>query len=374
MSSRAEVSGEELRAWVRLLATPGVGRESARRLLAAFGSPQAVFDADPAALRGVVEPGMAAALGREPEGFERQMIATLRWRDGAPHRHLMALGDSGYPALWLNTADPPLLLYLEGRIELLQRDSLAIVGSRRPTAQGREHARAFAAGLAREGWSIVSGLAAGIDAAAHEGALAAGGDTVAVIGTGIDVVYPLSHRVLTRRIAEHGLLISELPIGAPPLAHHFPQRNRLIAGLARGTLVVEAALRSGSLITARLAAEGGRDVWALPGSVLSPQSEGCHALIRQGATLVTSVPQVLEDLGQRPSVSAAVPAGEPPTAANEDEDEVLTAMGHDPCSLDALIARCGWPAPRLSAHLLTLELDGQVARLPGGLYQRIRAG
>jgi DNA processing protein len=302
----------------------------------------------------------------------------------APGRHVMVLGDADYPPLLLNTADPPLLLYLEGDPALLAAPSVAIVGSRRPTPQGRDNARRFAEALARRGWTIVSGLAAGIDGAAHEGALLAGeqgAGTVAVIGTGIDQVYPAAHADLRRRIlAQGGLLVSELPLGAPPLAAHFPQRNRIIAGLAQGTLVVEAALRSGSLITARLAVEAGREVMVVPGSILAAQSVGCHELIRQGATLVASADQVVESLGEpRSATSEAVagPAILPSGGAarsDADGDAVLQALGHDPVSLDALMARCGWPAPALNAHLLTLELTGQVARLPGGLYQRIQAG
>jgi DNA processing protein len=222
-------------------------------------------------------------------------------------------------------------------------------------------------------------LAAGVDGAAHEGALAAGGHTIAVIGTGIDRVYPASHRSLAHRIAQTGLVVSELPLGAPPLSAHFPQRNRIIAGLSRGTLVVEAALRSGSLITARLASESGREVMAIPGSILAPQSAGCHALIRQGAALVESPEQVLEELGPltpaapRARAAQAASAAPAPAAAAAD-DPVLRALGHDPLSLDTLIDRCGWQAPALSARLFELELDGQVARLPGGLYQRRQAG
>lgn len=391
---------DELVAWLRLLATPGVGRDTARRLLAAFGSPQAVFAAGEPACRSVVGLGVAAALARPPQELDAQVQAVQAWLHGAaaagPPRRVMVLGDADYPPLLLHTADPPLLLYLEGRTALLAAPAVAIVGSRRPTPQGRENARSFGAALLQRGWTVVSGLAAGVDGAAHEGALQAmaergaadagtasdGPGTVAVIGTGIDVVYPPAHKALTRRIAAQGLLVSELPPGAPPLAAHFPQRNRLIAGLSRGTLVVEAALRSGSLITARLAAEAGREVFALPGSILSSQSEGCHALIRQGATLVSSVEQMLDDLGLPDGPSAAAVAATAPSQAAADtgvpgggeensDDAVLRALGHDPASLDVLIARCGWPAHELSAHLLTLELSGQVARLPGGLYQRM---
>ena len=383
---------DELGAWLHLLHSPGIGREAARRLLTHFGSPQAVLDARAVDRAQMVDGNSAAALSAPPDGHAARLAATLAWRSGAaassPARRVMVLGDADYPPLLLHTADPPLLLYLLGRAELLNAPSVAIVGSRLPSAQGLDNARNFARTLAERGWTIVSGMAAGIDGAAHAGALAvaeridAGQDggagiasmasmasTIAVIGTGIDRTYPSAHRTLARRIAAHGLIVSELCLGTPPLAFNFPQRNRLIAGLSRGTLVVEAALRSGSLITARMAAEAGREVMALPGSVLSPQAQGCHALIRQGAALVDSAAQVLEELNGLPALAAPA-ASTPPTNAPSATDPVLRALGHDPQSLDALIHRCGWPAPALSAHLLTLELDGLVARLPGGLYQR----
>ncbi|MBL8352418.1 MAG: DNA-protecting protein DprA [Burkholderiaceae bacterium] len=364
------LDADELGAWLQLLHSPGVGRPTARRLLARFGSPQGVIAAPVDALREAVDEPTAAALTRPPDGHARRLADTLAWLDGGPDRRVMVLGDADYPEPLLNSADPPLLLYLHGRSTLLQRPMLAIVGSRRPSAQGRDNARRFAQALAAQGWAITSGLAAGIDGAAHEGALAALGDTVAVVGTGIDRVYPAGHQALARRIAAAGLIVSELSLGTPPLAANFPQRNRIIAGLSRGTLVVEAALRSGSLITARLAAEAGREVMAIPGSILSPQSAGCHALIRQGAALVESPEQVLEELGITAPATAPAAAAPPSAAA---EDAVLQALGHDPLTLDALIDRCGWTAPALSAHLLTLELDGLVARLPGGLYQRRQA-
>ena len=380
------LADDELAAWLHLLHSDGVGREGARRLLARLGSPQQVLDASLHARADCVDPRSAAALGRPPAGHAERLAATLAWRQGGADRRVMVLGDADYPPLLLHSADPPLLLYLHGHSALLGRPSVALVGSRKPSAQGLDHARNFARSLSGQGWTVVSGLAAGIDGAAHEGALAGadaarqqgqpGGSTVAVIGTGIDRIYPSAHRRLAQRIAAQGLVVSEFCLGTPPLAPNFPQRNRLIAGLARGTLVVEAALRSGSLITARLAAEAGREVMALPGSVLAAQSAGCHALIRQGAALVTSVEQVLEELQALPALAADPPA--PPVnpaggAAGElADDPVLAALGHDPLTLDALIARCGWPAARLSAHLLTLELDGHLARLPGGLYQRRR--
>jgi len=364
------LDGAEFPPWLRLLEAPGLGRGAVRRLLAAFGSPDAVLAARPAALREVAGTDAAAALAAAPDTFAARLAAARAWWAGGAGRGAIVLGDAEYPPLLLQTADPPLLLYVEGDSALLSAPSLAIVGSRNPTAQGADNARAFAAQLGRDGWVIVSGLAMGIDAAAHEGALDAGAATLAVVGTGPDIVYPARHAALARRIAERGVLISEFAPGTPPLRENFPQRNRLIAGLTRGTLVVEAALKSGSLITARLAAEAGREVFAIPGSIHAPQSRGCHALIRQGARLVESAADVLEELGTPAAVAAAAGAAVDPPSA----DPLLDALGQDPVTLDALSARTGWGAAELNARLLELELDGRVARLPGGLFQRRRAG
>jgi DNA processing protein len=357
---------DDLAAWLRLLETPGVGRETARRLLAAFGSPQAVIDASPGARREVAGAPAATALANPPAGFDTLLATTWSWLssgDGVD-RHVVTLGDPAYPAPLLEIADPPLLLYAQGRLTRLQTPMLAIVGSRNPTPQGKINAHQFATHLSHAGLTIVSGLAAGIYGAAHEGALEGPSATVAVVGTGLDRVYPRNHLELAHRIAISGLLLSEYSLGTPPIAANFPLRNRVIAGLARGTLVVEAALQSGSLITARLASEAGRDVFALPGSIHSPQSRGCHALIKQGAKLVDSAQDILEDL--RMPASPAPPAPQPLA-----DDPLLEAMGYDPVTLESLVARTGWPAQRLSALLLELELDGRVARLPGQLFQRV---
>jgi DNA processing protein len=375
------LSTEELDAWLRLAHRVGVGlgRATMRRLLAALGSPQAVAAASLATLQELVGPKRAEELQAEPPGHAGRVAATCAWLDGRSTRRVLTLADAGYPPLLLETADPPLLLYLEGRTELLRADSVAIVGSRRPTPQGLENARQLARQLGERGWTVVSGMAAGIDGAAHAGALETAAATIAVVGTGLDVVYPHAHRALAARIAQHGLMVSEFPLGMAPMPDNFPQRNRIIAGLSRGTLVVEAALRSGSLITARQATEAGREVFAIPGSIHAPQARGCHALLREGAKLVEAVEDILEELPG--PVRAAVPRGPLEGAASavpdephpESDDEVLRALGHDPVSLDALIARCGWPAPRLSVRLMELELEGLVARLPGGLFQRQQA-
>ena len=372
---------EELGAWLRLLITPGIGPETARRLLAALGPPEAIWAQSPSAWQSVVGTRTAQAMAVEPEGWRAQLAADWRWlQAGDEQRAIVALGDPDYPAPLLETADPPCLLYAMGRIGQLRHlqaeRALAIVGSRNPTPQGRLNAQAMARELAQAGLSIVSGLALGVDGAAHEGALEAAVAgaragtlaTLAVVGTGLDRVYPRQHLALAQRIAERGLLLSEYPLGTPPLAAHFPRRNRLIAGLSQGTLVVEAALGSGSLITARLALEAGREVFAMPGSVHAPQSKGCHALIRQGAKLVESAQHVLEEL-RLPEALARRPVA--PAADTAEAPALLALLGHEPVGLDALQARCGLATAQLQAELLTLELQGQVARLPGGLFQRL---
>ncbi|WP_371417036.1 DNA-processing protein DprA [Malikia spinosa] len=371
----------ELEAWLRLKLTPGVGDASARKLLAAFGLPPAIFAQPRAALAAVVGPTLAERLLTEPEGWRELCEQTRRWLAGDKRRQLLTLGDPDYPAELLQIEDPPLLLHLEGDPAALRHPlRLAMVGSRNPTAQGADHARQFARALAEAGACIVSGLALGIDGAAHEGALEAGGCTVAVVGTGLDQIYPKKHQALAQRIAAQGALISEYLLGTPPLAPNFPKRNRIISGLSQGVLVVEAALQSGSLITARQAAEQGREVFAIPGSIHSPQSRGCHALIRQGAKLVESAADILEELrdqlppaatGQEPeSDGTAEPHDSAPGTAPVPDDPLLRVLGFEPCGLDALQARCGLDLPSLQARLLELEFDGWVARLPGGVYQR----
>jgi DNA processing protein len=356
---------EDFAAWFRLLETPGVGRDAARRLLAACGSPAAVFGSSDETLRELAGPGIASALRQEPPTFAERLRAAQAWLEGGPERHVLTPGDSHFPPLLLQTADPPLLLYVQGPPERLSARSVAIVGSRQPSAQGLDNARALARALGERGYGIVSGLALGIDAAAHEGALQAGACTVAVMGTGPDRIYPARHRALAQRIAADGVLLSEYAPGTPALPEHFPQRNRIIAGLTLGTLVVEAALRSGSLITARLASEAGREVFAIPGSIHAPQAQGCHALIKQGAKLVEGVDDILEELQAGTPRQAALPL-----QADAPADPLLDALGHDPVTLDALLARTGWPVSELTARLLELELEDRVARLPGGLYQR----
>lgn len=364
----------ELAAWLRL--TESVSPDAARRLLAMAGSPQAVFELPAAALGQALTPRQRQAFNQPPEHLPGLISQATEWL-AQPGHDLLLLGDADYPAALLATADPPLLLWLKGRRELLATPALAIVGSRNPTAQGEDNARAFARALARAGYTIVSGLALGVDAAAHDGALDVGGATIAVVGTGLDQVYPRRNEKLAARLlAGAGLIVSEYSLGTPVMQANFPRRNRIIAGLSQGCLVVEAAVQSGSLITARQAVEAGREVFAIPGSIHSPQARGCHALIRQGAKLVESAEDVLEELpplGVRhpPPTPAPDPS---PTPAPHAQQALLDAMGFDPVNLDALMARCGWPAAALSAALLELELDGRVARLPGQLFQQRQAG
>lgn len=363
---------DELAAWLRLALSYELGTEGARKLLAAFGLPQDIFRQDAATLSQVVEGARCEALRRPPDQLEALTDRTLEWLAQDPaHRQVLTLADAGYPAALLTTDDPPLMLYRMGMLEAAPTRALSVVGSRNATPQGLQNARRFSRAFAEAGVTVVSGLAVGIDGAAHDGALEGAAQdavaTIAVVGTGLDRVYPRQHLELAHRIAERGMIVSEYPLGTPPLAMNFPRRNRVIAGLAQGTLVVEAALQSGSLITARLAAEQGKEVFAIPGSIHSPHARGCHALLRQGAKLVETAQDVLEDL--RLVLPAAAPAADPEEP--EGEDPLLAALGYDPLGLDALIARTGIPASHLQARLLELELAGHVARLPGGLFQRI---
>ncbi len=369
------LSRDELAAWLRLGATPGIGRATARRLLAALGSAERVLAADETTLAALVGTDVIRVLKRRDPDDEARVATTERWlATAAPNapRGLVVLGDPRYPELLVQTADPPLLLFTLGRVELLAAPSVAIVGSRGATPQGMDNARAFARFLSERQLTIVSGLAMGIDGAAHEGGLAGPGSTIAFVGTGLDRVYPARHAKLMQRIAEQGLVASEFPLGMPAQPEHFPRRNRLIAGASLGTLVVEAAVESGSLITARMALESSREVFAIPGSIHSPQSRGCHRLIQEGAKLVETGDDILRELrldAPQRSLFGTPDANE--RDATEDPDAALkAALGHDPVNFDVLAARTGLPSDRLAARLLELELAGQVQRLPGGLVQR----
>lgn len=355
-----------LASWLQLTLTPGLGAAAIRGLLARFGLPDNVLAAPRAQLERVGGPA-AAALSR-PEETAAAVENALRWAE-TPGHAVVTLADADYPRLLLEIADPPPLLYAIGRLELLGRPALAIVGSRNATVQGMRNAQQFAQAFSAAGLTIVSGLAMGIDAAAHAGGLAGEGSTIAVLGTGVDVTYPRQNAALASRIAASGLLLSEFPLGSAGAAHHFPRRNRLISGLAQGSLVVEAALASGSLITARAAAEQGREVFAIPGSIHSPLSKGCHALIKQGAKLVESAEDVLAELTSfRRTAYASTRAA---TAPSEDDDPLLQYMGFDPVDVDSICARSGFSAEKVHADLLRLELGGRVSVLPGGMYQRL---
>ncbi len=364
------MQAEERSAWLRLIATPGVGPRTARHLLGIFGLPDTIFSCGLPALARVVPEPLARLLAAPPSpDIESVIAATEHWLASSPRHELISLADTTYPPLLLATPDPPPLLFAIGRVELLSRPALAIVGSRNATRQGVAHAEDFAGALARVGVTIISGLALGIDAAAHRGALDADSDasTIAVVGTGVDAIYPASNRALTQRIRDEGVVVSEFPLRTPAIAHNFPRRNRIIAGLSRGVLVVEAALRSGSLITARLAADAGREVFAIPGSIHSPVARGCHRLIREGAKLVESAHDIAEDLGLERIAAPAPQVVEP-----GEQSELLAHIGYDPIDLDTLAERTGRDAATLAAALLELELAQDIERLPGNRYQRLR--
>lgn len=366
--------------WLRLSQTPGIGPQTLRQLLQTFGSVHAVLVQTPQALRQVLSQAQAEALQIEPADWLALCTRTQTWlaqtADGVEHA-VWTWGDPQYPQGLLALDDPPPVLFAQGQLDRPYSSSVAVVGSRNPTAQGRENARAFAHSLQSAGCCVVSGLALGIDGAAHQGALQAAHPdtcaTIAVVGTGLDQVYPRAHQGLARQVALHGWLISELPPGTPAIAHHFPRRNRLIAALSSGVLVVEAAVKSGSLITADMALAQGKDVFAVPGSIHSALSRGCHALLRQGAKLVECAQDVLEELPQ------LVP-GESHDAQHLLEQPMgvthaalCDALGHDPQSLDVMLVRSQLSLEDALVALHELENNGVLARLPGGLYQRIGA-
>ena len=355
---------QETLAWLRLGLVTELTPSGFRKLLAALSTPEAICAADRATLARSVSDDVAAAIARGPDP-ERLDVA-LQWLED-PANQVVTFADAAYPRLLLEITDPPPLLYVKGDPGLLDRASLAVVGSRNATQQGRVNAQAFSRELSEGGFNIISGLALGIDAAAHTGGLAAASSSIAVVGTGLDIVYPARNRDLAHRLAEEGALVSEFALGTPALASNFPRRNRLISGLSRGCLVVEAALKSGSLITARYALEQGREVFAIPGSIHSPLSKGCHLLIKQGAKLAESSQDILEELGAT--------VGERVTIAVDDDahgNPVLAALGFDPVDLDTVCERSGLTPDSASAMLLTLELGGVVSRLPGGKFQRVR--
>ena len=360
-----------LAAWLRLALTPGVGPVTANALLDRFKTPKSIFSASHAALRKHASDAQARALLAPVDGVLQAAIdAALAWQ-AQPGNHLLRRCDAAYPALLRDLRDAPPLLYAKGRTALLSGAALAIVGSRNATVQGRATATTFAEALSAAGISIVSGLALGIDAAAHEGGLRGLGSTIAVVGTGADRIYPRRNRELAHRIASEGCVLSEYPLGTAPLPENFPKRNRLISAMTCGVLVVEAAAKSGSLITAELANDQGRDVFAIPGSIHSPLSAGCHKLIQSGARLIGSPGELLLALSHAPLVRAALPTPAPAPVEPDPLADLLETLGQGPVHGDTLAELTTIPPGKLSAQLVSLELAGKVERLPGGLFQRV---
>ncbi|PIT23877.1 DNA protecting protein DprA [Snodgrassella alvi] len=390
---------QERYAWIELALTPHIGSETFLRLLNHFGSAQAVLSANIAEIKPFLIRTQASKYWRSDEAIQAAEAALI-WEQSHTNARLLLLADSDYPALLTEGLTPPPLLFVRGNSQYLHQPALAIVGSRHATPQAMRIARDFAKALAHEGITVISGMANGIDTAAHQGALLGIGTTIAVWGTGIDRVYPARNKTLAAQIAAHGCIISEFPLGTRSLARNFPRRNRLIAALSRGTLVIEAATKSGSLITARLASEMGREVMAIPGSIDNPLSKGCHALIKQGARLVENLEDILQEcplLLQKSHLQSysSQPAqqvpltGIPPSSINNTEDlssvsasvselnpmeqQVLAALGYGVVHPDTLVTALGMAATDVYAHLVVLELGGWITALPGGCYQRIKS-
>lgn len=355
--------------WIGLGNIPGLGSQGYCQLLKAFGTPEQIYSTHIKQLSQVVKPAIAQeiAKGFDPDAHQ----ASLQWLS-QQHNHLITLADETYPKSLLQIADPPPYLYAKGNIALLNQPAIAIVGSRNATVQGEKNAEAFAAELCSYHLCIVSGLALGIDGAAHRGALKAKGATIAVVGTGLDIVYPAKHRDLAHEIAQQGLIISEFDLGVPSTPQNFPRRNRIISGLSLGCLVVEANLQSGSQITARLASEQGREVFAIPGSIHSPMSKGCHQLIKQGAKLVDAVQDIVEELHLEViAASNSNKTSASHSSKNSTADLILNKLGFDPMHLESLVALTGLTVSEVSSMLMVLELEGKVASLTGGQFQKI---
>lgn len=358
-----------LACWLALHHTAGVGAVTFARLLTQFTDPETLFS-NISAAEGVSARTRSALLKPNWDRVEQD----LKWFSES-NRHIITLHDARYPEMLKQIPDPPSLLFAQGDVNLLSQWQIAIVGSRNPSASGRDTAYEFSRYMAKGGLTITSGLAMGIDAVAHQGALAEQGKTIAVVGTGLDRVYPAKHRDLAHDISSTGLLISEFALGTPPRAENFPRRNRIISGLSLGTLVVEAAVRSGSLITARMALEQGREVFAIPGSIHNPLARGCHQLIREGAKLVETANDILEDLGALAEFQAnpeeTIEQLKTTSDSDEDYHHLFEHLGFDPIQIDRLIERCGLTADAVSSMLLLLELQGRVESYPGGRYARI---
>lgn len=360
-------------AWVKLSLVPTVGGQRFCQLLNAFGQPDQIFAASQAQLSKVVSQKTAQHI--KAATFEEQLAATENWL-AEPDNHIITLADEHYPKRLLEISDPPPLLYAKGNTALLNQHSLAMVGGRNATKQGESNAENFAQAISDQDYCIVSGMALGIDGAAHRGALAGSGKTIAVVGTGLDIVYPAKHRELAHQIAQSGLLLSEFPLGTPSISANFPKRNRIISGLSAGCLVVEANTNSGSLITARLAAEQGREVYAIPGSIHSPMAKGCHQLIKQGAKLVESTQDVLEELPTQNIDPIATQASV--AVNNEDQTEksvehpLIQFIGFEPTHIELIVQRSGLSTQEVSAELMLLTLENQVEALAGQQYQRLK--
>lgn len=372
-------SGAEPAAWLSLDLISGLGGEKLRSLLIQFGTPSAILASPASRLSPIVGAKVADAIAAGPD--PEKLAAALKWLEGE-NNHLLTLADHDYPPALLEISDPPPILYLKGQRALLARAGIAVVGSRNATPVGLQNAEGFSLALSLAGLTIISGMALGIDASAHRGGLDGGASSIAVVGTGLDLVYPARNKALAKELAEKGLIISEFSLGTPALANNFPRRNRIISGLSRGVLVVEAALASGSLITARQAGEQGREVFAIPGTIHSPFSKGCHQLIKQGAKLVDEANDILVELQWQqsnwaPPSEANSSLGEAIEADPDDDisaganDPILTAMGYDAVSIDALMERVALPAEQVMARMSELEINGIIAPLPGGRYQRL---
>lgn len=359
-------ANHELACWLGLLYTKGLGPRGICLLLSEFGSPEAIWGASYTQLTSIVSSEVAHQI---IHGIPNTVETSLDWLHQSDNNHIITLADAAYPKAILEITDPPPVLFAKGNTVLLNTPAIAVVGSRHATPQGEKNAEAFSKELTLQGLTVVSGLALGIDGAAHRGALQGNGATIAVVGTGLDIVYPARHRELAHQIVETGLIISEFVIGTPSITSNFPKRNRLISGLSQGCLVVEANLQSGSLITAKLASEQGREVFAIPGSIHSPVAKGCHQLIKQGAKLVESVQDILEELQHTSSPILA-----PKTSTNQlaaTDHPLLLHIGYEPISIEQLIQVSGLTSSEVSSMLLMLELEGKVASLAGGQIQRI---
>lgn len=372
----------ELEAWSILLRAPGLGPRGLRGLIETFGDARAAVVAGDRRLAAAAVPQAARAWIAAPD--PQRIAADLDWLK-QPGQHLVRCNSEDFPTLLAQSPQPPAALYVVGDPDLLWHPQIAVIGSRNPTAAGRDHARAFAGALARSGLVVTSGMADGVDAEAHRAALEASRPTIAVVGCGLDIVYPRKHRKLHAEIAAAGAVVSEFPLGVEPRPDHFPRRNRIIAGLSLGTLVIEASLRSGSLITARLASEAGREVFALPGSIHNPLARGCHRLIRDGAKLVETAAEIVEELGAlaaelggllRARLESTESSPQPGVDSRAEQDvdpdyrRLLDALGHDPATVDELVERSGLTVEAVSSMLLMLELQGRVASGGGGRYVR----